>query len=221
LCLLFIPRRCRRASQTKPVVCARPWRARAALFAAGELVSRPALARSAGSFWRLRAAFSFVHFFWPRKRNGPRGSRGGAPAFFYIVPTKSARPYKSNPRRSRPTIRFPTIPKNHLPRRIAQLERGVPPAPLRAQRYVNGDAHLPATREPLAIAREESRGKIKSGLRNRNPLICVVPRVGLEPTQCRHYQILSLARLPVPPPRQKDCQYSNAHCIITTQPTDI
>ncbi len=32
-------------------------------------------------------------------------------------------------------------------------------------------------------------------------LVRVVPRVGLEPTRCCHHQILSLARLPVSPPR--------------------
>lgn len=31
-----------------------------------------------------------------------------------------------------------------------------------------------------------------------------IPRVGIEPTRCHHHQILSLARLPVPPPRQFD-----------------
>ncbi|AAU93056.1 conserved hypothetical protein [Methylococcus capsulatus str. Bath] len=34
----------------------------------------------------------------------------------------------------------------------------------------------------------------------------MVPGVGIEPTQCFHYQILSLARLPVSPSRQSGCQ---------------
>ena len=36
----------------------------------------------------------------------------------------------------------------------------------------------------------------------------LVPRVGLEPTHGCPYQILSLARLPVSPPRQKGCNFS-------------
>ena len=34
----------------------------------------------------------------------------------------------------------------------------------------------------------------------------MVPEVGLEPTQCRHYQILSLARLPISPLRRVKCE---------------
>ena len=31
----------------------------------------------------------------------------------------------------------------------------------------------------------------------------MVPRVGLEPTRCHHHRILSPARLPIPPSRQR------------------
>ncbi len=43
----------------------------------------------------------------------------------------------------------------------------------------------------------------------------LVPRVGIEPTRCRHHQILSLARLPVPPPRLDARQYNNLAIIPT------
>lgn len=36
----------------------------------------------------------------------------------------------------------------------------------------------------------------------------MVPRVGLEPTQCHHHRILSPARLPIPPSRQQLPKYN-------------
>ena len=35
-----------------------------------------------------------------------------------------------------------------------------------------------------------------------------MPRVGIEPTRCCHHQILSLARLPVSPPRHSHSQFA-------------
>jgi S-adenosylmethionine:tRNA ribosyltransferase-isomerase len=42
-----------------------------------------------------------------------------------------------------------------------------------------------------------------------------MPRVGLEPTRCYHHQILSLARLPISPPRQ-DCKYNKVFNMKTS-----
>ena len=44
----------------------------------------------------------------------------------------------------------------------------------------------------------------------------MVPKVGIEPTLSRENQILSLARLPVPPLRRGVAKYSNGTWPLTT-----
>jgi len=60
--------------------------ARASRTAQGSAVARLAQQRREAQDKRaIRAAFSFVHFFWPNKRNGPQGAGAEPPAFFYTV----------------------------------------------------------------------------------------------------------------------------------------
>ena len=42
----------------------------------------------------------------------------------------------------------------------------------------------------------------------------MVPRVGLEPTWCRHRGILSPVRLPIPPPRQENFYQRKPHMTL-------
>ncbi len=43
----------------------------------------------------------------------------------------------------------------------------------------------------------------------------MVPEEGIEPTRCYHHEILSLARLPIPPLRHND--WSQQHAIFLTK----
>lgn len=48
-----------------------------------------------------------------------------------------------------------------------------------------------------------------------------LPRVGLEPTRCRHHQILSLARIPIPPPRLNYLLFQIKICLAPLQHSKI